>query len=1280
MTRDSQRQLRMHRLRARLLVTVSVVVLLLAAWVVLGRQLMLRVPEYRQQLELLVEQRINTPLEIESMSGYMDGAVPVFVFENVRLPAQGITAPLRIGRVELSVDVLASLASRNLRARQLLVSGIDLRLTMEQGGKVRLTGLEALGSGAGANAPRKQPLNALLDLIYRQKRLVVEDARGELVLPDMPPVAVRDLAVAIVTSGSTHRLALRARHADKPVAIDMRVVVEGDPHTLADLNGDAYVHIDVAEADPWINAALPADWKINTLRGDVEAWLSLDRGTVSQAALSLDMVQMALDGAGLTSSLVLTDAAATASLARSGAGYQLQLADLRVTHGGKTLHWPRLAAGWDGGRDAQSRWQLAGRDLPLTSARELFASLPVNWPAATQSLRQKLDQLRPAGTIESVSVAGQGRAATAFSARFVDLGMTAHEKTPGASGLSGWLAGNAQQGVAMLQSPLLALDLPLLFEAPLSVQALGPLRWVRSEQETRIDLGWLQAQNSHARGQAAAVVRLLPDRVPELSLLASITDGEAREAHRYIPLRKLPEPVANWLASAFVAGQAKRGVIMHEGPIRIDPARQQDRTLQVGIKARNLTLHFLPDWPNVTQLSAEVVIDGREIRGRRVSGRIFNSRLDQVTVDIPEYEGEEAPVLIINSRLHGPASDVQALLQRTPLARALPDELQHWSMPAGTVRGHALLNIPLRADGGEMAVLVQAEAQAITLENQERRLALSGVQGPISFSLDQGIQAPALTAVLWQQPVLASVRSEDRKTRIDFQGNAQVDAVRDWLQAPWLAAASGELLYQAELLLPGPDADVSLTVDADASAVDLDLPAPLGKRRGQLDSVALRFTATDSQQDVKVSHAGLVSAWLRLRNGELERGNIMIGRATAALPRQPGITVGGQVGQLVVRDWVDYFSAEQPSGDDGKALPLRELALDVDEVNIYDLVVPGARLKVVPEGGGWRFAVDSPTLVATLALPDGYTPRGATPMSLDVQQIIVQSAAGNAAGNGALLDIDPREVPTLRASIQSAVVDEEDYGSWRFLVEPAQRGVVLTDLVGDIRGARVTGTVNWETAATPRSHFVGRVESGNVARLLKLWGFAPVLESSDLTALVDVSWPGSPLDIDYLALQGSTSIELGESRFPKTDSKTSALRVLGIFNIGTVSRRLRFDFTDLYKKGLSCDSIGGDFEINGALLTTQNLVIKSPSAEFRVKGEVNLETETLNISVEVTLPVSSNLYVGCLAGPAACAGIFVVERLWGDRLEKMTTLGYRVTGSWDNPDVKEVQGLFENSK
>ena len=148
-------------------------------------------------------------------------------------------------------------------------------------------------------------------------------------------------------------------------------------------------------------------------------------------------------------------------------------------------------------------------------------------------------------------------------------------------------------------------------------------------------------------------------------------------------------------------------------------------------------------------------------------------------------------------------------------------------------------------------------------------------------------------------------------------------------------------------------------------------------------------------------------------------------------------------------------------------------------------------------------------------------------------------------------------------------------------------------------------------------------------------------------------------------------------RFPKTDSKTSALRVLGVFNVATVSRRLRLDFSDLYKKGLSFEELSGDFNLDGSLVATSNLQIKSPSAELRLRGEMDIEAETLNHYMEVTLPVSSNLYVGCLAGPAACAGIFVVERLWGDRLETMTSLGYRVTGSWDEPKVEEAQGSGE---
>ena len=111
-----------------------------------------------------------------------------------------------------------------------------------------------------------------------------------------------------------------------------------------------------------------------------------------------------------------------------------------------------------------------------------------------------------------------------------------------------------------------------------------------------------------------------------------------------------------------------------------------------------------------------------------------------------------------------------------------------------------------------------------------------------------------------------------------------------------------------------------------------------------------------------------------------------------------------------------------------------------------------------------------------------------------------------------------------------------------------------------------------------------------------------------------------------------------ESAESQTDTKTSFLCWVS-WNIGTIQRRLRLDFSDLYKKGLSCDSITGDFRIDGPSVSTTNLAIKPPSAIIEAQGNVDLEKETLNHQMEVTLPLSSNLYAGCLAGPAACAGI-----------------------------------------
>src|SRR5699024_3667257 len=97
-------------------------------------------------------------------------------------------------------------------------------------------------------------------------------------------------------------------------------------------------------------------------------------------------------------------------------------------------------------------------------------------------------------------------------------------------------------------------------------------------------------------------------------------------------------------------------------------------------------------------------------------------------------------------------------------------------------------------------------------------------------------------------------------------------------------------------------------------------------------------------------------------------------------------------------------------------------------------------------------------------------------------------------------------------------------------------------------------------------------------------------------------------------------------------------------------------------------------------LTTIDLRLDSPSAEFNVAGQLNLNTGALDSAIEVTLPLSSNLYAGCLAGPVACAGVFVVERLWGNRLEKLTSMEYQVLGPWHSPEVNDVNGIYKRKR
>ena len=215
-------------LRLRLWWFITAGFLLLAVWVVVVKQLLTMVPAWRVDLETLIESRIHTPLEIGSFSGHMAGLSPVFVLDDVHIPGADPEHPgLTLERVELTVDVLPSLLGRTLRARSLLIRGLDIRVLVDEHGQVRLHGIDAFGAAADASTPAHEKL---LQVLYRQKQIHIEQVRGTLEMAGIEPLEIAELNLAMVSSGQRHRLAMTARSAAQEVMVDLRLDMRGDAY------------------------------------------------------------------------------------------------------------------------------------------------------------------------------------------------------------------------------------------------------------------------------------------------------------------------------------------------------------------------------------------------------------------------------------------------------------------------------------------------------------------------------------------------------------------------------------------------------------------------------------------------------------------------------------------------------------------------------------------------------------------------------------------------------------------------------------------------------------------------------------------------------------------------------------------------------------------------------------------------------------------------------------------------------------------------------------------
>jgi uncharacterized protein YhdP len=195
----------------------------------------------------------------------------------------------------------------------------------------------------------------------------------------------------------------------------------------------------------------------------------------------------------------------------------------------------------------------------------------------------------------------------------------------------------------------------------------------------------------------------------------------------------------------------------------------------------------------------------------------------------------------------------------------------------------------------------------------------------------------------------------------------------------------------------------------------------------------------------------------------------------------------------------------------------------------------------------------------------------------------------------------------------------------------------------------------------------------DLGKMLDALGYAGIVEGGQTLAHVVGRWRGSPAQFGLAHIDGTLEVQVGKGRI--LDVSPGAGRLFGLVSLQAIPRRLALDFSDFFSKGLAFDSISGRFELRDGNAYTDDLALTGPAADIRVRGRTGLRQRDYAQDLDVTPRVGGVLpVVGALAGgPVGGVAGIVIQNVLSTPIDQMVNAKYKVTGSWDRPEITLIE-------
>jgi uncharacterized protein YhdP len=491
---------------------------------------------------------------------------------------------------------------------------------------------------------------------------------------------------------------------------------------------------------------------------------------------------------------------------------------------------------------------------------------------------------------------------------------------------------------------------------------------------------------------------------------------------------------------------------------------------------------------------------------------------------------------------------------------------------------------------------------------------------------------------------------------------------------PFPDRLGGSLGWSAVAAIPtrAPGSELRVAVRSDLVGVTSSLAEPLAKAADAADPLDLEVRFPD-RESFLVSGALERGVRFALRFAgrssggyDLERGRF--GRGPVALPADPGLEITGDYPTLRFEDW--FPAGGGSGGSSGPADRLRRLDLRAARFGMFGELFRDVSIVATRADGAWSVRVASERAAGTVVVPES----DEEPVVATLERLWFVEDDPAAGGDGRA---DPRSLPPARIRVADFRVSDMRLGSLDAQISQRGDGVAVEPLTFTSPTFRVAGNALWVVEGgdveRQRTELKLGLRSTDIRPTLTALGYDDVLEGKSATADAELVWAGGPRSDFLQVAAGRLTLSLERGQFLAVDPGTG--RILGLLSVGALPRRLGLDFRDVTDKGLAFDEVKGEFRIDGGNAFTCNLGLLGPVADLGIVGRVGFRERDYEQLAVARPHVSDVVALGSavVGGPVVGGAALLIAQVFRRPLSSLGESYYRVTGSWDAPEVNKVQ-------